>query len=68
MLETIVVILVIALAAAYVARNFYRKFGSGKPQNAGCGCTNSDCGMAQDCHPGSNSGSVPENCPACEDS
>jgi len=45
--ETIVVIVIVGLAAAYVGRNFYLKFRRGKSGGAGCGCPS--CGSTGAC-------------------
>ena len=63
MLETIIVISIIVVAAAYVARNFYRKFRVGKQQNSSCGCAGCDCIASDDCDVMTIDGKLPENCP-----
>lgn len=49
-METAVIIAVVALAAAYIARSFYLKF-KGQPTGGGCGC--SGCGCSGSCSHGS---------------
>jgi hypothetical protein len=46
-MESIIVIVIVGIAAVYVARNFYRKFKRGKSYDASSGC--SGCGGADTC-------------------
>ena len=62
-MELLIIIAIIALAAAYVARNFYRKFMIGAQQNTSCGCSGCDCSAPNDCDVVTIDGKPPENCP-----
>ncbi|NNF99345.1 MAG: FeoB-associated Cys-rich membrane protein [Desulfobacteraceae bacterium] len=46
-METIIVLIIVALAMVYLVRRFYLNFKSGTDPVCGCGC--SGCGMASDC-------------------
>jgi hypothetical protein len=47
-MEVIIVIAIVVLAAAYVARNFYLKFKKGKSYNGSSSCAT--CGCADTCN------------------
>jgi len=57
-MQTLIVILIVAAAAFYVGRTFYRRFR----QKGGCGCGCSGCGDADACIE-SSSGGPPVNIP-----
>lgn len=62
-MELLIVIAIIALAGAYAARNFYRKFRVGRAQSDGCGCSGCSCTPQQGCDPDSVDGRSPDACP-----
>jgi hypothetical protein len=66
MLETIIVILIIAAAAAYVARNFHRKFRAGRQQDAAGSC--SGCGSQGSCRHQTPFETPSESCPGKDSS
>jgi len=41
-MDTLLVILIVGLAAAYIARNFYKKFIKAKGNSCDCGCSSCD--------------------------
>ena len=62
-MELLIIIIIIALAAAYLARNFYRNYISGSQQGTSCGCSGCDCSAQNDCDVITIDGKPPENCP-----
>jgi hypothetical protein len=66
MLETIIVILIIAVAAAYVAWNFYRKYRAGRQQDTGGAC--SGCGSQGSCQHQTPFETPSETCPGKDSS
>jgi hypothetical protein len=66
MLETIIVILIIAVAAVYVARNFYRKYRAGSRQDTAGTC--SGCGSQDSCRHQTPSETPSETCPGKDSS
>ena len=50
-MELFIIIAIIALAAAYLGRNFYRKFLAGNTQNNSCGCSGCGCTPQDGCDP-----------------
>ncbi len=41
-METLLVILIVGLAALYIIRNFYKKFNKAKVNSCDCGCSSCD--------------------------
>jgi hypothetical protein len=48
MVQTIIVIIIVGVAAGLVIRNFYMKYQQGKSNSCSCGCSDCDGGSA-DC-------------------
>jgi hypothetical protein len=57
-MQGILVALIVALAAAYLARRFYRSYksASGQTPSDGCGCGCSGCEVAGTCGAGDRDG------------
>lgn len=58
-MELFIVLVIVGLAIAYVAKSFYHKYQSGKQGGAGCHCTSCDMGTLRcEANKGESTGSV----------